>query len=349
MIFGCSNLIIGAGMKKRFIVITLMCCCSFAVLARTFAGGGEKIMQNVGSEAIWNPSSEEMEKIREGCAKSAGPALDECFVKSMENSGASPEAIAFIKLTANTAYLKDLVEAGRVSIAQVEYPFRANENEGIFLVNGFPRVIDVDNLSVLPKSELQKNPLYVHLAKDFPEISLWPDDRSQASQVIVEAIPGGGQRFIVNYQLLNGCRACEVIGSAKFAFVFDALGNFTGIKLKGIESKVGQNSGANSESARSKVEKIVVNLGQEFTITLNSNPTTGYHWQMDKSPDKSMVDLISSVFVGPETKLVGAGGREIWTFKAVGKGHTELKMKYIRPWEKDVAPVEIAEFDIFVQ
>jgi len=336
-------------MKKRLAMITMVFCGYLALPLIGFAGSDERILQNVGPQAVWKPGPEEMQKIREDCTAAAGPALGECFVRGMETSGASVEAVAFTRLTGASVFLKGFMETGRVSIAQVEYPFRANENEGILLVNGFPRMIDVDDLSLLPKSELQKNPLYVHLARDFPQVSLWPGDRHNLDRVITEAIPGGGQRFILDYRLLNGCHACEEIGNAKFSFEFDGLGNFTGIQLKGVESMAEQNGDENKGPAKGKVEKMEVKLDQEFTITLKSNPTTGYSWQIDTAPDENVVRLIGSVFVGPQTRLVGAGGSEIWTFKAVGRGRTMVRLKYIRPWEKDVPPVEIADYDIQVQ
>lgn len=333
----------------RLAMITLVFCCCFVLPKISFAASDEKTLHNIGPQAVWQPSSEALRKIREDCAAAAGAALGECFVRGMEAAGASAEAVAFSRLTGASAFLKGFLETGRVSVAQVEYPFRANENEGFLLVNGFPRMIDVDDLSLLPKSEFHKNPLYVHLARDFPQVSLWPGDRHDLGQVITEAIPGGGQRFILDYRLRNGCHACEEIGSAKFAFEFDGLGNFTGIQLKGVENRAEPDSDGNNVPAKGKVETMEVKLEQEFTITLKSNPTTGYSWQIETAPDESVVRLIGSVFVGPQTRLVGAGGSEIWTFKAVGRGRTGVRLIYVRPWEQDVPPVEIAEYDILVQ
>lgn len=333
----------------RLAMITLVFCCCSVLPMNSLAANDEKTLHNIGPQAIWQPSSEAMQKIREDCSAAAGAALGECFVRGMEGTGASAEAVAFTRLTGASAFLKGFMETGRVSVAQVEYPFRANENEGILLVNGFPRMIDVDDLSLLPKSEFQKDPLYVQLARDFPQVSLWPGDRHDLAQVITEAIPGGGQRFILDYRLRNGCHACEEIGNARFAFEFDGLGNFTGIQLKSVENRTGPDSDGNKGPTKGKVEQMEVKLDQEFTITLKSNPTTGYSWKIETAPDEGVVRLVGSVFVGPQTRLVGAGGSEIWTFKAVGRGRTTVRLKYIRPWEQDIPPVEIAEYEILVQ
>ena len=87
---------------------------------------------------------------------------------------------------------------------------------------------------------------------------------------------------------------------------------------------------------------VEVEVGQEFIITLESNPTTGYQWQLARPLDEAILQLVGSEFEAPETKpeLVGVGGEEVWTFKAVGRGQTEVALKYVRVWEKDVSPVK---------
>ena len=41
----------------------------------------------------------------------------------------------------------------------------------------------------------------------------------------------------------------------------------------------------------------------------------------------------------PETEMVGAGGKEVWTFKGVRPGETTVELEYVRPWEAGVEPV----------
>jgi inhibitor of cysteine peptidase len=81
-----------------------------------------------------------------------------------------------------------------------------------------------------------------------------------------------------------------------------------------------------------------VKVGQEFTITLESNRTTGFQWQLAKPLDESVVRLVSSNYQAPTTNAIGAGGKEIWTFKAVGAGKAEIALEYVQPWEQDVDP-----------
>ena len=100
---------------------------------------------------------------------------------------------------------------------------------------------------------------------------------------------------------------------------------------------------------------IEVEEDQQFAIALESNPTTGYSWQLAEPLDESVVELVSSEYEkkaggtkGGEGEAVGSGGEEAWTFKAVGKGDTKISFKYVRPWEKDVAPAEEKAFSVTV-
>lgn len=88
----------------------------------------------------------------------------------------------------------------------------------------------------------------------------------------------------------------------------------------------------------SKENMISVNVGANFKLNLKSNPTTGYQWQLAAPLDKSVLELVSSEYIAPNTNLTGADGKEIWIFKAVKSGKTKISFKYVRPWE-NVAPV----------
>ncbi len=79
----------------------------------------------------------------------------------------------------------------------------------------------------------------------------------------------------------------------------------------------------------------------EIVATLPSNPTTGYQWQLMKPLAETTVKLVSHEYRAPQTGLVGAGGQEIWIFRTMGPGETEIALGYVRSWEKGVPPVNI--------
>ena len=87
--------------------------------------------------AAWNPSPDVVAAIRARCEPD--PAhLESCFLAEMKSAGASAEAVAFSKSLAGTGviYLRAFRQVARVDVAYIQYVFRANELEGVLLVNG---------------------------------------------------------------------------------------------------------------------------------------------------------------------------------------------------------------------
>jgi inhibitor of cysteine peptidase len=99
-------------------------------------------------------------------------------------------------------------------------------------------------------------------------------------------------------------------------------------------------------AAESKPIKVTV--GQEFKISLQSNPTTGYRWQFAKAPDEKILKLLREDYEHPNSNLAGAGGKQIWTFKALAYGKTTLELNYIRSWETNSPPAQSTNFVVYV-
>ena len=91
------------------------------------------------------------------------------------------------------------------------------------------------------------------------------------------------------------------------------------------------------------------NLGDNVVLTLDANHTTGYSWQIAKPIDTDTLEFVETKYIPTETGLIGEGGTEIWVFRALKKGETEVAFKYVRPWEKDAAPAREALFTIVIK
>ena len=102
-------------------------------------------------------------------------------------------------------------------------------------------------------------------------------------------------------------------------------------------------------SQKSITKTLEARVGEEFTLVLESNRTTGYSWQLTEPFDEGIIRLISSEYKAPETRVIGAGNKEVWTFKAVGKGRAIIHMEYVRPWEKDTPPVRTTTIEVTVK
>lgn len=112
--------------------------------------------------------------------------------------------------------------------------------------------------------------------------------------------------------------ACFIMGLALFIFTSCASGNADYAKVYGKE-------GTN----------ISVKTGENFTIELEQNITTGYSWTYTIA-DESIIKLIKDDYITKESdkKLVGAGGLRVLTFEALKAGGTTILLVYERSFEK---------------
>lgn len=179
---------------------------------------------------FWSPSAQILSAIREKCVIGNPEDLNDCFFFEMKAAGASPQAMAFAKANSDKGliFVRAFRKVGLVDIAYVEYPFRANELEGVLLVNGDPSIIDVDSQKFLARENFSANPTYTTLASKHPQISIWPGDRYHTDKPIVKNPGSGKPSFVVDYILRNGCHACAKIGTVSLTFSFDQQGRFSG-------------------------------------------------------------------------------------------------------------------------
>lgn len=73
--------------------------------------------------------------------------------------------------------------------------------------------------------------------------------------------------------------------------------------------------------------------GETITISLISNPTTGYTWRPEFDPD--FLKLVNEEFVPDSTKL-GSPGMETFEFLMLKRGEVKVRMIYRRAWEDEI-------------
>lgn len=92
---------------------------------------------------------------------------------------------------------------------------------------------------------------------------------------------------------------------------------------------------------------IEVKTGEQFTIVIESNPTTGYHWEMMNELD--YIEFISKDYQADEPMLTGSGGVEVWTFKAISVGEAQITLGYYPPYEDPKPPQQTTTFVVTVK
>lgn len=96
-----------------------------------------------------------------------------------------------------------------------------------------------------------------------------------------------------------------------------------------------------------RAQPIEVNAGEEFIIVIESNPTTGYHWEIMGELDH--LEFVSKDYRADEPVLTGSGGVEVWTFKAVATGEAQITLGYYPPYEEPEPPQQTATFVVTVK
>lgn len=71
---------------------------------------------------------------------------------------------------------------------------------------------------------------------------------------------------------------------------------------------------------------INVAVNETWDIALPSNPSTGYSWTVEYDDDH--LELVNQSYQPSGTGLIGSGGDEIFTFRAVEAGETNIDFTY---------------------
>lgn len=221
-------------MRRSILLFVMLITAWLMALAVPQSGtSGNSASARIGPSAVWQPPTDFITNAHTACDKSANPAgFAECFIRQMSSAGAPADAVSFTRtLYKQTDGMVGIMTAfkkyGPVDAAQVLYPLRANDNYVLLLVNGDPKVLDVDDFQKLDRAAMEQNGFFQAIKKRFPQTDLWPGDRSGSEPwPRVQPLTGGGTEFVVNYQLINGCHACQHAGIARFGWDFDASGKF---------------------------------------------------------------------------------------------------------------------------
>lgn len=78
---------------------------------------------------------------------------------------------------------------------------------------------------------------------------------------------------------------------------------------------------------------VTLAVGDTLTVTLASNPSTGFSWTAQTQiADPAVIQQTSHDTAGAASPMPGAAGTEIWQFTAVKAGTTAINADYGQPW-----------------
>ena len=100
-----------------------------------------------------------------------------------------------------------------------------------------------------------------------------------------------------------------------------------------------------SDSAKS----LETAVGAEFKIVIDSNPSTGYHWELAENPDESIVKFVSKYYNPKTSAAPGSSGQEVWVFKALKAGEAHITLWYYSPSNEPANPQQNVTFTVTVK
>ena len=122
--------------------------------------------------------------------------------------------------------------------------------------------------------------------------------------------------------------------------------SLTTLVLGGVVAAVAACSGAQASELGATCEEFAatptigqsaeLSIGQDISVALCSNPSTGFSWEDATIGDPALVTLVSQAYSAPDEAslpIVGRAGGEVVKLHANAAGTTAVSLRYSRPWE----------------
>ena len=125
----------------------------------------------------------------------------------------------------------------------------------------------------------------------------------------------------------------------KLFLALSAVILMTGIGAAAVIASAGGSNSLSVDASYSG-KQVEISVGESLIVTLASNASTGFSWRLAENSDEVELQQSGHEYIAPKSTLLGASGKEVWTFKAIEKGTSTIRLEYSRPWEGGVAPAQ---------
>ena len=96
-------------------------------------------------------------------------------------------------------------------------------------------------------------------------------------------------------------------------------------------------------SATYAAEPIYLKKDAPYILELESNPTTGYMWELTSLGKENKVQ-VEELPYKPNTGLIGSAGTQSWKITPNGNGLTRAIFEYKQSWESHSIKTRIIDF-----
>lgn len=221
-------------MSKRLSLLVLVCV---AAIIPSYSQAPSRL----DASAVFQMPGGFVANAESACGSSSTPQFGDCVAQQMSKAGASAASVNFTRELykenhGEVGFMTSFQRGTPVDIAWITYSWRPDHQYGLLLLNGQPRIVNVEDLAVLDLKTMQQSFQYKDLRNQFAKLTIFPGDRD--GMTWPESQPGsnGGTQFVMSYRLRNGCATCANAGSAIFTWNFDKEGKFLGTSFMGMTS-----------------------------------------------------------------------------------------------------------------
>ena len=197
----------------------------------------------------------------------------DCLTDLMARNDASPEAIAFTtalyqRFTGDyVGYATAFRGDGRVKAVEYLLPNLSTAGYiGQMFVDGTRPLVNQYDQTALDRMA-GTNDVFQRIHINYPKSTTWPEH----VYVREDARSGGGQSFVMDLRIVNGCKTCDLLGSVEVAYDFDGRGHFEGAHLIEVKS-----APAPTPSAPPPTPITPMPLGGQLTSPLGPGPAPGF-------------------------------------------------------------------------
>ncbi len=276
------------------------------------------------AESIWAAPDGAVQELHSQCGP-VQPGRAICYRAVAARHGASPAALDAIDLLQGEGHITGYRAVGRVDLAAALFPFRANQNATLLVVNGEPPLVDADGPALLARMRGETRTGEAAAPPAFP----FPGDRFPLEAITVEPTPDGGLLLVLPYELRT-CRACPILATLWYSLPFDAAGRFRGFVFA---RAAGEAAALTDDRTATRVAP-----GGVVLLRLPANPTTGYVWMIDPFPADGPLRLVWRAYRLSAPHRPGAPGEDLWWLEARRPGTATITMRSLRRWQPDPNP-----------
>jgi predicted secreted protein len=94
---------------------------------------------------------------------------------------------------------------------------------------------------------------------------------------------------------------------------------------------------------------IEAQAGDTFHIIIAANPSTGYQWQIVGELDGDTVEFVSRDYTADEPVIPGSGGVDVWTFRGISAGETQITLGSYPPSLDPTGPEQTITFRVTIR